>query len=237
MRRGAVSGPIVRHPYISGCHSRILANLNRIILRAFQGVGGGGCFALTTAMLTELVPPHKYAKYTANLSVIFAVSLLCGPILGGAISSRSTWRWVFLLKYVRFLPRIPTATHINTSYQRACRNSSTYNCNLCLAQQFPLPWKAYSLPKYMEDQVFQAIKSENRWSGRHSPPLRHIIYNRRLWGSRVPLSMEVRLCDKLALCIRLTMDHIANLGTICHEPQYHNGARPPMAILQKPDHA
>ncbi|KAF1951063.1 MFS multidrug transporter-like protein [Byssothecium circinans] len=68
-----------------------------IILRAFQGVGGAGCFSLATAMMTELVPPEKYAKYVANLSTVYALSLLCGPILGGAISSRASWRWVFLI--------------------------------------------------------------------------------------------------------------------------------------------
>jgi MFS family permease len=51
-------------------------------------------------MMTELVPPEQYAKYVANLSTVYALSLLIGPIIGGAISSNSTWRWVFLLKSV-----------------------------------------------------------------------------------------------------------------------------------------
>jgi len=49
-------------------------------------------------MMTDLVPSEKLAKYAANLSSVYALSLLVGPIIGGAISSRSTWRWVFLLK-------------------------------------------------------------------------------------------------------------------------------------------
>lgn len=51
-------------------------------------------------MLLELVPPEKYAALTSFVSVIYSLSLLLGPIFGGAINQSSTWRWVFLLKWV-----------------------------------------------------------------------------------------------------------------------------------------
>lgn len=63
---------------------------NRTCLRAFQGVGGSGCFAVATAMMSDMVAPDKLAKYAANLSAVYALSLLVGPILGGALSSYST---------------------------------------------------------------------------------------------------------------------------------------------------
>jgi MFS family permease len=72
--------------------------VHRTVLRAFQGVGGAGCFAIATAMMSDMVAPEKLAKYVANLSAVYALSLLVGPILGGALSSNSTWRWVFLIK-------------------------------------------------------------------------------------------------------------------------------------------
>lgn len=68
------------------------------VLRAFQGVGGAGCFAVATVMMSDMVPPEKLAKYVANLSTVYALSLLVGPIIGGALSSNTTWRWVFLIK-------------------------------------------------------------------------------------------------------------------------------------------
>lgn len=73
------------------------------MFRAFQGVGGGGCFAIASALITEIVPPEQYAKYAANLSGVYALSLLTGPIIGGAISADTTWRWIFLIKYGPFL--------------------------------------------------------------------------------------------------------------------------------------
>ncbi|TVY80405.1 MFS thioclapurine efflux transporter tcpA [Lachnellula suecica] len=68
-----------------------------IVFRAFQGLGGGGNFALGTIFLVELVPPEKYPLYTTIMSVILSMSLLLGPILGGVISEHSTWRWIFFL--------------------------------------------------------------------------------------------------------------------------------------------
>lgn len=68
-----------------------------IVFRAFQGIGGAGNFALCTIIVLELVPPGKYAKYTSVISMVYSISLLLGPILGGAISQSSSWRWVFLL--------------------------------------------------------------------------------------------------------------------------------------------
>ncbi|KAI0481174.1 putative efflux pump antibiotic resistance protein [Xylariaceae sp. FL0804] len=68
-----------------------------IIFRAFQGVGGGGCYSLCTIMMIEIVPPAKYTQYVSAINVMSALALLLGPILGGAIASHTTWRWVFLI--------------------------------------------------------------------------------------------------------------------------------------------
>ncbi|KAF2009361.1 MFS multidrug transporter-like protein [Aaosphaeria arxii CBS 175.79] len=94
--------------FSAGCGAaQSLAQL--IIFRAFQGIGGAGCFSLATAMMTELVPPETYSKYVANLSTVYALSLLCGPILGGAISSRASWRWIFLINVPAAAPALALA--------------------------------------------------------------------------------------------------------------------------------
>ncbi|KAI1773206.1 putative efflux pump antibiotic resistance protein [Hypoxylon cercidicola] len=68
-----------------------------IILRAFQGLGGGGCFALSTVLIIELVPPKSYAKYVAYTGIVIVVAAVLGPIIGGVISSNISWRWIFLI--------------------------------------------------------------------------------------------------------------------------------------------
>ncbi|OTA83132.1 hypothetical protein M434DRAFT_36824 [Hypoxylon sp. CO27-5] len=68
-----------------------------IIFRAFQGVGGGGCWSLSTIIIVELVPAEKYPKFVSNISIVNALALLLGPIIGGAIASNTTWRWIFII--------------------------------------------------------------------------------------------------------------------------------------------
>lgn len=46
-----------------------------------------------------LIPREKFGKYLGIVSSVFAISSVFGPILGGVITTNSTWRWVFLLKY------------------------------------------------------------------------------------------------------------------------------------------
>jgi MFS family permease len=76
---------------------------NRIIFRAFQGVGGGGVYTMTFVILPEMVPKEKYALYAGIISGVAAMSSLMGPIFGGVISDQGTWKWIFLLKYNPYL--------------------------------------------------------------------------------------------------------------------------------------
>ncbi|ROW13285.1 hypothetical protein VPNG_05429 [Cytospora leucostoma] len=71
--------------------------LHLIVFRAFQGMGGSGIYALSTIMVPLMVPPQKYATYVAIITSVFAVSSVLGPLLGGAITDSTTWRWVFFL--------------------------------------------------------------------------------------------------------------------------------------------
>jgi MFS family permease len=77
-----------------------------IIFRTFQGVGGGGSFAICNVIGFELVPEAKYAAITAFVAFVYAVSLITGPIIGGAISNSSHWRWVFLLNVPAAVPAL-----------------------------------------------------------------------------------------------------------------------------------
>jgi hypothetical protein len=75
----------------------MLSDILRIVFRALQGLGGSGIFSLCTVIFFELVPAEKYPAYTSLVGATYAISLLLGPILGGAINDGGAWRWIFLL--------------------------------------------------------------------------------------------------------------------------------------------
>lgn len=46
-------------------------------------------------MIIESVPPAKYGTYVVNANLAPVLAYFLGPILGGAISENTTWRWIF----------------------------------------------------------------------------------------------------------------------------------------------
>ncbi|KAI0595227.1 major facilitator superfamily domain-containing protein [Biscogniauxia sp. FL1348] len=66
-----------------------------IICRAFQGMGGSGLYSLGQIVLFEVGPAHNPSLMGALVGITLAVSYVLGPILGGVISSMTTWRWIF----------------------------------------------------------------------------------------------------------------------------------------------
>lgn len=60
-----------------------------------------------------MVPKEKYPIQAAQLAVTQALGSLIGPLIGGAISQNTTWRWVFLIKSVMlFYTRATTDRHL-----------------------------------------------------------------------------------------------------------------------------
>lgn len=73
---------------------------DRIVFRAFQGIGASGLFSLTMVIVPDITPDKWLGLYSGVVSSVFAFSSVLGPVLGGVLAQHSTWRWVFLLKYV-----------------------------------------------------------------------------------------------------------------------------------------
>ncbi|KAF6826835.1 MFS multidrug transporter [Colletotrichum musicola] len=68
-----------------------------IIFRALKGIGGAGLYSLTQICLLEHGPTHNPSLMGALIGITLALAFLLGPILGGAITSRVSWRWIFAI--------------------------------------------------------------------------------------------------------------------------------------------
>ena len=71
---------------------------SRIIFCAFQGIGGAGIYSMVMAVMAEVTPVESIGPVTGLMSTIFALSSILGPVLGSAITTNASWRWVFYLK-------------------------------------------------------------------------------------------------------------------------------------------
>ncbi|PYH41502.1 MFS general substrate transporter [Aspergillus saccharolyticus JOP 1030-1] len=63
--------------------------------RTDQGLGGGGLIALTTVLITDLVPLRDRGRFYALVSIVWAAGSATGPIIGGALAQSGSWRWIF----------------------------------------------------------------------------------------------------------------------------------------------
>jgi EmrB/QacA subfamily drug resistance transporter len=66
-----------------------------VIFRAIQGIGAGGLFPLTLAMVGMIVPPRDRGKYQGLIGSVFAAASIIGPLVGGFIVDNFSWRWIF----------------------------------------------------------------------------------------------------------------------------------------------
>ncbi|PNY25478.1 Major Facilitator Superfamily protein [Tolypocladium capitatum] len=65
--------------------------------RVVQGLGGGGINVMTEIIVADLVPLRERQKMMGIIFTAFAVGTFIGPVVGGAIVERTTWRWVFYI--------------------------------------------------------------------------------------------------------------------------------------------
>ncbi|KAF7180228.1 hypothetical protein CNMCM7691_009395 [Aspergillus felis] len=68
-----------------------------IVGRALAGIGAAGIFAGSVVCIIYAVPLEKRPKIQGLFGAVFGVSSIVGPLVGGAFTSRVTWRWCFYI--------------------------------------------------------------------------------------------------------------------------------------------
>ncbi|RIJ64848.1 MFS transporter [Rummeliibacillus sp. TYF005] len=69
-----------------------------IVFRAIQGIGAGSILPITLTIVGELFDTEKArAKGQGYISMVWGVSGIIGPLIGGFIVDQLTWHFIFLL--------------------------------------------------------------------------------------------------------------------------------------------
>jgi DHA2 family multidrug resistance protein len=68
-----------------------------VFCRILQGAGGGGLAPSEQAILADTFPPEKRGQAFAMYGLAVVVAPAIGPTLGGFITDRFDWRWIFFL--------------------------------------------------------------------------------------------------------------------------------------------
>jgi EmrB/QacA subfamily drug resistance transporter len=68
-----------------------------VVFRAIQGIGAGGLFPLSLAVIGNIVPPRDRGRWQGLIGAVFAASSIIGPAVGGFIVDNASWRWIFLV--------------------------------------------------------------------------------------------------------------------------------------------
>ncbi|KAI1756769.1 MFS general substrate transporter [Xylaria castorea] len=89
--------------------------------RAIAGLGSSGLLIVAYSVIPTLSPPDKRALSLGVISMARSIAATAGPLLGGALTQKASWRWTFYINlplgaviYVAFLlfitPPATTAT-------------------------------------------------------------------------------------------------------------------------------
>ncbi|KIY02188.1 uncharacterized protein Z520_02326 [Fonsecaea multimorphosa CBS 102226] len=74
----------------------VAPNSNALIVgRAIAGLGGAGLSVGGTSIVSFTVEPAKRPMMMGVIGMTYAIAAVLGPLVGGAFSDHTTWRWCF----------------------------------------------------------------------------------------------------------------------------------------------
>ncbi|GAA5975695.1 hypothetical protein JCM10908_005247 [Rhodotorula pacifica] len=130
--------------------------LQLIIFRGMQGVGGGGLITLTLIIISDVVSLRDRGKYQGVTEITIAVGNGVGPIIGGVLSQKVSWRWAFWMNLpiggvclaiiVLFLPLKAVHGSIKEKLKKIDYGGALLTVAASVLVILPLNWGGTSFP-------------------------------------------------------------------------------------------
>ena len=79
--------------------------------RAITGLGGAGVIGGVYIIVAFVVPPPKQAAYLGLVGAVFSIASVAGPLLGGVLTDRLSWRWWFVNVFPKKLLLLTHSSH------------------------------------------------------------------------------------------------------------------------------
>ena len=80
-----------------------------IVARTIAGIGGSGIITGGQTIIAAVVPISKRSSFNGLILSTFALGQATGPLIGGALTERGSWRWCFYLYADFYTPSLITA--------------------------------------------------------------------------------------------------------------------------------
>ena len=68
-----------------------------ILMRALQGLGGGGLMVVSMAAVADVIPPADRGRYQGLFGGVFGLATVVGPLIGGFLVQHFSWHWIFFI--------------------------------------------------------------------------------------------------------------------------------------------